>query len=113
MRHYDRAGYRHLDDADRYRDHEYRADDGWIGPNEHGNWATSENRQPTPDERPPHSAGPSRRQQGHQGPERGRAGRRLSGASAWVDALLRPRQALHRFVRRLLRIKGPQRSELD
>jgi hypothetical protein len=35
MRHYDRSEFRHLDDAQRYRDHEYKADDGWVGPNEH------------------------------------------------------------------------------
>jgi hypothetical protein len=35
MRHYDRAGYRHLDHGDRYRDPEYLGDDGWVGPNEH------------------------------------------------------------------------------
>jgi|GEM_PF-1408520 len=34
MRHYDRADFRHLNDAERYRDYDYVADDGWIGPNE-------------------------------------------------------------------------------
>lgn len=34
MRHYDRVSYRHLNDSERYRDHEYLADDAWIGPNE-------------------------------------------------------------------------------
>jgi hypothetical protein len=35
MRHYDRLSYRHLNDSNRYRDHEYLADDGWVGANEH------------------------------------------------------------------------------
>lgn len=34
MRHYDRVNYRHLNDSERYRDHEYLADDAWVGPNE-------------------------------------------------------------------------------
>lgn len=34
MRHYDRSQYRHLDDAQRYRDYDYIADDPWTGPNE-------------------------------------------------------------------------------
>jgi hypothetical protein len=34
MRHYDRAGYRHLNDGERYRDPEYLADDQWVAPNE-------------------------------------------------------------------------------
>jgi hypothetical protein len=34
MRHYDRADFRHLNDGERYRDYDYVADDGWIGPNE-------------------------------------------------------------------------------
>lgn len=47
MRHYDRLSYRHMNDSERYRDYEYLADDGWIGPNErvpHG--AASENEPP-------------------------------------------------------------------
>lgn len=47
MRHYDRVNYRHLNDSERYRDHEYLADDAWVGPNErvpHG--ATDENEPP-------------------------------------------------------------------
>lgn len=45
MRHYDRLSYRHLNDSERYRDYEYLADDGWIGPNErvpHGTATTDE-----------------------------------------------------------------------
>lgn len=34
MRHYERSQYRHLDDAQRYRDYEYIADEPWTGPNE-------------------------------------------------------------------------------
>lgn len=34
MRHYDRVSYRHLNDSERYRDHEYLADDAWIGTTE-------------------------------------------------------------------------------
>lgn len=34
MRHYEREQYRHLDDAERYRDYDYLADDSWLGPNE-------------------------------------------------------------------------------
>ena len=34
MRHYDRVSYRHLNDSERYRDHEYLADDAWIGAKE-------------------------------------------------------------------------------
>ncbi len=47
MRHYDRLSYRHLNDSERYRDYEYLADDGWVGPNEripHG--AASEDEPP-------------------------------------------------------------------
>lgn len=34
MRHYERVSYRHLNDSERYRDHEYLGDDAWVGPNE-------------------------------------------------------------------------------
>lgn len=34
MRHYHRADFRHLSDGERYRDYDYVADDGFIGPNE-------------------------------------------------------------------------------
>lgn len=34
MRHYDRHGFRHLNDSQRYRDLDYLGDDAWIGPNE-------------------------------------------------------------------------------
>jgi hypothetical protein len=34
MRHYDREQFRHLHDAERYRDVDYLGDDVWIGPSE-------------------------------------------------------------------------------
>jgi hypothetical protein len=34
MRYYDRRSFRHLDDAEHYRDLDYLGDDSWIGPNE-------------------------------------------------------------------------------
>src|SRR5688572_16255395 len=34
MHPYDRESFRHLHDAERYRDVDYLGDDGWIGPNE-------------------------------------------------------------------------------
>jgi hypothetical protein len=46
MRHYDRADFRHLNDAERYRDYDYVADDGWIGPNERAPYGYAQDNAP-------------------------------------------------------------------
>lgn len=137
MRHYDRAGYRHLDDGERYRDHEYLADDGWVGPNEHGNWGTSAPRaqdlssrgaaqaegarvdrapvsfRPFPDyaQSPPPPSYEGRGPRREPPPERP-AARPARPAPArtggLVGALLHPRQAMQRAVRGLFSGRGPK-----
>jgi hypothetical protein len=89
MRHYDRAEFRHLDDAQRYRDHEYKADDGWVGPNEHA-----------PDGVAPARSGP-RSDKGWRSPRRPR--RAFSLFSRVVDAVLHPRRALGLAARAVVR----------
>jgi hypothetical protein len=80
MRHYDRTEYRHLDDAQRYRDYEYRADDEWIGPNEH----------PFTPEVPRPTARPAGRPAGRRltlAPQAHRLRRARKILGRWLDAL--------------------------
>lgn len=116
MRHYDRAGFRHLDDAERYRDPEYMGDDGWVGPNEHGNWANDE-RQGRAGGRlgsrpfPGYGQRPASPSYVGRGPRRGPPSRERTGL---IDALLHPRLAMQRVVRGLFggkSSKGWARSE--
>lgn len=119
MRHYDRAGYRHLDDADRYRDYEYLGDDGWVGPNEHGasimersQSARMTTRDALANERAPISSrpfpaygpGPAKPSFEGRGPRR-EAPREQSG---FVQALLHPRQTVQRAVHGLFTGRGPK-----
>ena len=120
MRHYDRAGYRHLDDAERYRDHEYLGDDGWVGPNEHGTSAmegwpsgnvamrggpSSERGPASSSPFPAYGQGAQKPSFEGRGPRREEPPRELGG---FVQALLHPKQAVRRAVHGLFTGRGPK-----
>jgi len=85
MRHYDRTDFRHLNDAERYRDYDYLADD-WVGPNER---RRIESPTPSYEGRGPRRAAPPRSQP-------------LRAPLRLLDAILHPRQTMERIVRALL-----------
>lgn len=124
MRHYDRAGFRHLDDAERYRDYEYLGDDGWVGPNEHATSAgkeglpsgqmagrvalTSERGPFTSRPFPAYGQSPAKPSFEGRGPRREPPREPPREASGFVQALLHPRQAVQRAVHGLFTGRGPK-----
>lgn len=95
MRHYDRAAFRHLDDAQRYRDHEYKADDGWVGPNEHAPEVTAP------------STAPRGGSTGWRSPAAGPHARPWRAAvRRFVDAIWHPGQVARQALRALRRMGG-------
>jgi hypothetical protein len=93
MRHYDRSEFRHLDDAQRYRDHEFKADDAWVGPNE-----------VPPEARPPRPAPSASARTGWIRPAaRRRVHRVRTVLSRLVEAIFHPRRVGTRAMRAAVR----------
>lgn len=113
MRHYDRTGFRHLDDAERYRDYESLADDAWLGPNERLASSASRARGRTaewepPSSRPAPAYGPTPPQPSYEGrgPRRAPAGSRTGGGL--VSSLRHAGEAVQRAVRALIGAQGTE-----
>lgn len=85
MRHYDRAEYRHLDDADHFRDYDYLADDSWAGPNEHSPEPLAAQREPPPRELRSRRPAPV-----------------FEAPRGMLGFLLYPRETLHRIKRTVI-----------
>ena len=138
MRHYHRADFRHLSDGERYRDYDYLADDGFIGPNERapygyghegappwstlGEWETrpfagrsQEDDAPLyyqPRQGPPREPSREAFRAAEPRGDRQRPAPHPQGQSrerhGFFDTILHPRQAMQRVVRGLFHGKGPK-----